>query len=99
MAYREFVGGVRDSLFGTGTIRTIREVLPTPLIKAFGLTPHLGDGALLAAIAVVPYRFRHDRRAEYAFVIGVGLGAFALEGGTGPVREVGPSLRRRTPHA
>lgn len=81
MAYRELVGGVRDALFDTGSIRAIRDLLPTRAIEAFGFVTHLGDGALLTSIAVSCYWFRHDRRPEYAFVIGAGLGAFALVAG------------------
>lgn len=78
MVYREFVGAIRDAAFGIGAVRTLRHVLPAPVTEAFGLVTHLGNGALLVAVAVLCYWFRHDRREEYASVIAIGLGAFAL---------------------
>lgn len=85
MAHREPVAlataGVRDLLFGPEPIGALRDLFPAPAVDAFALATHLGDGAVLAALAVACYWLRHDRREEYAFVVAVGLGAFALVSG------------------
>lgn len=81
MNYGTAVDGVRGHLFGTGVIRSVRELLPAPLVEAAGPVTHLGDGALLGAVAVVLYWLGGDRRREYAYAIAVGLGAFALISG------------------
>ncbi|MFC6904770.1 phosphatase PAP2 family protein [Halalkalicoccus tibetensis] len=81
MNYGAAVDGAREVLFGTGVIRSVRELLPAPLVEAAGPVTHLGDGALLGALAVVLYWLGGDRRREYAYALGVGLGAFALVSG------------------
>jgi membrane-associated phospholipid phosphatase len=89
MAYRETVGATtesvavdaRDLLFGPEPIEALRDLLPAPAVEAFALATHLGDGAVLAAVAVACYWLAHGRREEYAFVVAVGLGAFALVSG------------------
>lgn len=77
--------GVTDTawelLFGTGLIQNIQERLPASVIDLIGLTTHLGDGTLLVGVAVSLYWLRHSHRSEYAYVIGVGLGALALVAG------------------
>lgn len=67
-----------DVLFGPGAIRLLRRLLPEPVVEALGWTTYLGDGAVLLAIVMVLYWFRHERRRQGAYVVAVGLGGLSI---------------------
>ncbi|WP_254863843.1 phosphatase PAP2 family protein [Halovivax gelatinilyticus] len=67
-----------DVLFDESTNEAIREAIPTVLVPLIERSTHLGDGATVAAIAVVMYWFSAERRRTRIFVLAVGLGALGL---------------------
>ena len=64
--------------FEESTNAAIRDGLPDAFVALLELLTHLGDGATVAAIAVVMYWFGGERRRTRVYVLAVGLGALGL---------------------
>lgn len=74
--------GLERVLFDESVNVSIREALPEPVITAFELLTHLGDGATLVFVMAVMYWFgAPERRRDRALVLGIGLLALAVSAG------------------
>ena len=70
-----------DPLFDESANEAVRNGLPDVVIPVIELLTHLGDGATVAAIAVVLYWFSSERRRTRIYVVAVGLGALGISTG------------------
>ena len=70
-----------ELLFDPVGIEAVQRAVPETLVPVFRWLTHLGDGALLAAIAVLFYWWDRDEKQRGAAVLGVGLGGLALSVG------------------
>jgi membrane-associated phospholipid phosphatase len=69
-------GGIALDSRGTGVLEALQEALPAWGLDAFAAMTHLGDAAVLLAVAALIY-LAYDRRAG-AFVLGVLFAGFAI---------------------
>ena len=65
-------------LFEESTNESIRSALPDVLVRIVELSTHIGDGATIAAIAVLLYWFSIEQRRVRIYIVAVGLCALGL---------------------
>lgn len=70
-----------DLLFSPRGIEAVQTTVPDAAVSALRWLTHLGDGALLAAVAVLFYWWDRDGRRRGASLLGIGLGGLALSVG------------------
>lgn len=70
-----------ELLFDESLNEAIREFVPEPIVTGIEYATHLGDGATIAAIAVLMYWFSAERRRTRVYVIAVGIGALGISTG------------------
>lgn len=76
-------------LFDPEVNRAIQDALPEAVIDAFGLVTHLGDGAMLVALAVLLYWFGDEEvRHKRAMILAVAVATLALVAGLKGIFEV-----------
>ena len=65
-------------LFEESTNESIRSAIPDPLVTIIEVATHLGDGATIAAVAVLLYWFSAEQRRIRIYIVAVGLCALGL---------------------